>query len=396
MKFNPATALEQVHELGANNGVNQAINDSATFAFESGEDMTACFNGELEGAFLYSRHWNPTTYSFAKALAAMENTEAAWVTGSGMAAITNTMLQICSAGDHIIASRTVYGGSFAFMKNYLPKFNIEVSFIDTTNLEEVKASIKPNTKMVYTEALNNPMLQVADIPALAEITKANNLKLVVDNTFTPLIFSPAELGADVVVYSLTKYVNGKNDTTGGAICGTEEFINSLLDLNDGTSMLLGGPLDTYRASSIHKNLYTLPIRMIQHSKNAAYLAERFNEMGLKSLYPGNANHVGRDTFAKMMNTEYGFGGMIAIDLETAERASRFMTAMQKNNVGYLAVSLGFFRTLFSNSGKSTSSEVPADEQKKMGLSEGLVRFSVGLDSDIENTFKTIEKCYNAL
>ncbi|MCK5847454.1 MAG: aminotransferase class I/II-fold pyridoxal phosphate-dependent enzyme [Bacteroidales bacterium] len=396
MKFNPATALEKVHELGSFNGVNQSINDSATFAFESGEDMTACFNGELEGAFLYSRHWNPTNFALAKALAAMENTEAAWVTGSGMAAITNTILQLCSAGDHIVASRTIYGGSFAFMKSYLPKFNIEVSFIDTTNLDEVKASIKPNTKMIYTETVNNPMLQVADIPKLSKIAKENNVKLVVDNTFTPMIFSPAELGADIVVYSMTKYVNGKNDTTAGAICASEEFINSLIDLNTGSSMLLGGPLDSMRSSSIHKNLYTLPIRMIQHSKNAAYLADKFNAMGLKSIYPGNENHIGNDTFKATMNPGFGFGGMIAIDLETAERASKFMTLMQENNVGYLAVSLGFFRTLFSNSGKSTSSEVPADEQKKMGLSEGLVRFSMGLDYDIEATYKTIEKCFKAL
>jgi len=394
MKFDPASALEQAHQLGSFNGVNQAVNDSATFAFDSGEDMTACFNGELEGAFLYSRHWNPSTYSLAKALAAMENTEAAWVTGSGMAAITNTFLQICKAGDHIIASRTIYGGSYAFLKNYVPRFNIEVTFLDTTNIDEIKDAIKPNTKLVYTETVNNPMLQVANIPELAKVCKPKDIKLVVDNTFTPLIFSPINLGADIVVYSMTKFVNGKNDTTAGAICASEEFINSLLDLNDGTSMLLGGVLDSYRASNIQKNLYTLPIRMKQHSNNAAYLAKRFNDIGLKSIYPGLKEHKGYDVMTSTMNSDYGFGGMIAIDLVTAEKASKFMSLMQENNVGYLAVSLGYFRTLFSNSGKSTSSEVPEEDQKKMGLSEGLVRFSVGLDHDIEATFKTIEKCYN--
>jgi methionine-gamma-lyase len=394
MKFDPASALEQAHQLGSFNGVNQAVNDSATFAFDSGEDMTACFNGELEGAFLYSRHWNPSTYTLAKALAAMENTEAAWVTGSGMAAITNTFLQICKSGDHIIASRTIYGGTYAFLKNYVPRFNIEVTFIDTTNIDEVKDAIKPNTKLVYTETVNNPMLQVANIPELAEVCKPKEIKLVVDNTFTPLIFSPINLGADIVVYSMTKFVNGKNDTTAGAICASEEFINSLLDLNDGTSMLLGGVLDSFRASNIQKNLYTLPIRMKQHSTNAAYLAKRFNDIGLKSIYPGLKEHKGYEVMRSTMNSDYGFGGMIAIDLITAEKASKFMSLMQENNVGYLAVSLGYFRTLFSNSGKSTSSEVPEDDQKKMGLSEGLVRFSVGLDHDIEATFKTIEKCYN--
>lgn len=396
MKFNPATALEKVHGLGGYNGVNQTINDSATFAFESGEQMTACFNGELEGAFLYSRHWNPTNYSLAAALAAMENTEAAWVTGSGMAAITNVIFQICSTGDHIIASRTIYGGTFAFLKSYLPKFKIDVTFVDTTNVEEVAKAIQPNTKMVYTETMNNPMLQVVDLPKLAEICKPKDIQLVVDNTFTPLIISPAELGADVIVYSMTKFINGKNDTTAGAICASEEFINSLIDLNTGSSMLLGGVLDSFRASNIHKNLYTLPIRMKQHSSNAAYLAKRFNDIGLKSVYPGLESHPDHEVMKSMMNEEYGFGGMIAIDLETAEKASKFMSMMQEEGVGYLAVSLGYFRTLFSNSGMSTSSEVPEDEQKKMGLSQGLVRFSVGLDSDIEATFKTIEKCFKAL
>ncbi len=396
MKFNPAIALERVHHLGEHNGVNQAVNDSATFAFENGEAMTACFHGELEGAFLYSRHWNPSTYSLAKALAAMENTEAAWVTGSGMAAITNVILQLCNAGDHIVASRTVYGGSYAFMKNYLPKFNIEVTFVDTTNLAEVENALQKNTKMVYTETMNNPMLQIADIPSLSKLTKQQNIKLVVDNTFTPLIFSPAVLGADIVVYSMTKFINGKNDTTAGAICASEEFINSLLDLNDGTSMLLGGVLDSYRASNIQKNLYTLPIRMKQHSNNAAYLSKRFNDMGLKSIYPGLEDNPYHQIMKDTMNEKYGFGGMIAIDLTTAERASKFMAMMQEEGVGYLAVSLGYFRTLFSNSGKSTSSEVPEEDQKKMGLSEGLVRFSVGLDEDIEDTFQTIEKCFKAV
>ncbi len=396
MKFNPAKALEKIHSLGEHNGVNQSVNDSATFAFDNGESMTACFNGELEGAFLYSRHWNPSTFSLAKALAAMENTEAAWVTGSGMAAITNTILQLCSSGDHIVASRTIYGGSYAFMKNYLPKFNISVTFIDTTNLEEVKLSIQENTKLVYTETMNNPMLQIADIPSLSKLTKEKGIKLVVDNTFTPLIFSPAVLGADIVVYSMTKFINGKNDTTAGAICANTEFINSLLDLNDGTSMLLGGVLDSFRASNIQKNLYTLPIRMKQHSYNAAYLAKRFNEIGLKSIYPGLNDNPYNKIMNETMNKKYGFGGMIAIDLITANKASKFMALMQEEGVGYLAVSLGYFRTLFSNSGKSTSSEVPEEDQKKMGLSEGLVRFSVGLDEDIESTFKTIEKCYNAI
>lgn len=395
MKYNPATKLQETMHLDSNMGVNQAITDSATFAFDTGEDMTACFNGEKQ-AFLYSRHWNPTGFELSKALAAMEGTEAAWVTGSGMGAITSMFLQICKTGDHIISSVTTYGGTYAFLKNWITKYGIDVSFVDITDLDAVKAEIKPNTKLIYTETVTNPMLQVSDIPQLSKITKANNIKLVVDNTFTPMIFSPIILGADIVVYSMTKFVNGKNDTTAGAICASMDFINSLIDLNDGTAMLLGPVLDPMRASSIHKNLFTLHIRMKQHSKNAAFLAKKFVEVGLKANYPGLETHKQYEIHKRDMNDEYGFGGMISIDLDTAENASKFMALMQKRGVGYLAVSLGYFKTLFSNSGKSTSSEVPEETQKEMGLSEGLVRYSVGLDNDMENTWEIIHSCLTDL
>lgn len=390
-KFNPATGLEQSAHLSDQYMVNPPITDSATYAFESGEDMTACFHGEKE-AFLYSRHWNPTNMELSKALAAMEGTEMAWVTGSGMAAITSTILQLCKSGDHIVSSMTTYGGTFAFMKNWLPDYGIEVDFVDITNLEQVKKAMKPNTKMVYTETMTNPLLQISDVPALKELTKDTEAKLVIDNTFTPLIFSPYKLGADIVVYSMTKFVNGKNDATAGAICASEEFINSLIDVNNGTAMLLGPVLEPLRASSIHKNLFTLPIRMKKHSENAMFLAKKFKEAGLKVNYTGLPGNRGHEEMKRQMNEEFGFGGMISIDLETKERASEFMSCMQQEGIGYLAVSLGYFRTLFSNSGTSTSSEVPEDLQKEMGLSEGLVRYSVGLDFDIEETYLKIEKC----
>ena len=390
-KFNPATNLEQSSHLSNQYMVNPPITDSATYAFESGEDMTACFNGKKE-AFLYSRHWNPTNMELSKALAAMDGTEMAWVTGSGMAAITSTILQICKSGDHIVSSMTTYGGTFAFMKNWLPKYGIEVDFVDITNLDAVKKAMKPNTKMVYTETMTNPLLQISDVPALKEITRNTEAQLVIDNTFTPLIFSPFKFGADIVVYSMTKFVNGKNDATAGAICASEEFINALIDVNDGTAMLLGPVLEPLRASSIHKNLFTLPIRMKKHSENAMFLAKKFKEAGLKVNYTGLPDNTGHEEMKRQMNAEFGFGGMISIDLETKEKASEFMTCMQQEGIGYLAVSLGYFRTLFSNSGTSTSSEIPEDLQKEIGLSEGLVRYSVGLDFDIEATYQKIEKC----
>jgi methionine-gamma-lyase len=282
------------------------------------------------------------------------------------------------------------------MQNYLPKFNISTSFVDITDLEAVRNAIRPETRIIYTESTTNPMLQISDIPALAAIANEFGIQLVVDNTFTPLIIAPAALGAHVVVYSMTKFINGKNDCVAGAICGSKAFIGSLIDVNNGTAMLLGPVLDPLRSSSILKNLHTLHIRMQKHSENAMYLAVKMKEAGLKISYPGLPEHKGNQLMKSLMNPDFGFGGMLAIDLQTSENASRFMELMEMHDVGYLAVSLGYFKTLFSNSGKSTSSEVPEDVQRDMGLSEGLVRFSVGLDHNIETTWQKIRHCLDLM
>ena len=391
-KFSPASAIQDLRQFGEFGDVNPSVTDSATYTFLEARTMTDTFHGETEGCYLYSRHWNPSNKYLADALAAMENTEAAWVTASGMAAITCAVLQICSANDHIVSSMTTYGGTFAFFENYLKKFNIEVSFVNISDLDAVKKAMRPNTKMIYTETMTNPLLQISNLPELAKIAHENNAKLVCDNTFTPLIVTPHNHGVDVVVYSMTKFINGKNDCVAGAICSTEAFINSLADVNCGTAMLLGPVLDPKLSSSILKNLHTLHIRMMQHGKNALYLAERFKELNIKFNYPGLPEHPDHELLKSMMNEEYGFGGMIAIDMGTAEKASAIMEKMQDADVGYLAVSLGYFKTLFSNSGKSTSSEVPEDIQREMGMSEGLIRFSVGLDMDIERSFQKIKNC----
>jgi methionine-gamma-lyase len=396
MKFDPASNIQDLLQFGEFGDVNPSITDSATYTFMEAKTMLDTFHGDEQGCFLYSRHWNPSNRYLAEALSAMEGTEGAWVTASGMAAITNTILQLCNTGDHLVSSITTYGGTFAFLENYLKKFKIEVTFVDITNLEEVGKAMRPNTKMIYTESVTNPLLQVSDLPRLSEIAKKNGAKLVVDNTFTPMIIAPAKFGADIVVYSMTKFINGKNDCVAGAICASNEFINALADVNTGTSMLLGPVLDPLRASSIHKNLHTLHIRMKQHSYNAMYLAEKFKEAGLKFNYPGMTEHPQHELMKHLMNPEFGFGGLIAIDLENSENATKLMEMMQIVGVGYLAVSLGYFKTLFSNSGKSTSSEVPDEIQQQMGLSEGLIRFSVGLDNDIERTWQKILYCLQTL
>ncbi len=389
MKFDPASNIQHLKQFGEFGGVNPSITDSSTFTFLHADTMEETFLGHTEGCFLYSRHWNPTNKYLADALAAMEDTESAWITASGMAAITCAILQLCSAGDHIVTSVTSYGGTYAFLKNYLPKFNIDVSFIDITSLEQVEAAIRPNTKVIYTESVTNPLLQVANIPKLAEIAHQHGTLLMVDNTFTPMIMSPARLGADIVVYSMTKFINGKNDCVAGAICGSKKFVDDLSNVNNGTAMLLGPVLDPLRSSSIHKNLHTLHLRIRQHSKNAMFLALELAKAGLKISYPGLETHPQHELHKSLMNESYGYGGMLAIDFGSVQKANLIMQKMQQADVGYLAVSLGYFKTLFSCSGKSTSSEIPDSVQQEMGLSQGLVRFSVGLDNNIEDSLKLI-------
>lgn len=395
-KHDPASRIQDLRQFGEFGGVNPSITDSSTYTFLQADTMEDTFHGEAHGCFLYSRHWNPSNKYLADALAALEETESGWITASGMAAITCTILELCQCGDHIVTSVTTYGGTFAFLKNYLPKFNIEVSFVNIADLEGVEKAIRPNTRLIYTESMTNPLLQISDIPSLSDICGRHGIKLIVDNTFSPMIISPARLGADIIVYSMTKFINGKNDCVAGAICSSADFINSLSDVNMGTAMLLGPVLDPLRSSSILKNLHTLHIRMKQHSRNAMYLARKLSELGLKVIYPGLESHPQYDLMNKLMNKEFGYGGMMAIDFGDHRTSNKVMQLMQEHDIGYLAVSLGYFKTLFSCSGHSTSSEVPRKIQKEMGLSEGLTRFSVGLDNDIERTYEKIRNCLKEL
>ena len=390
--FNPADNIQDLQYFGEFGGVNPSISDSSTYTFLSAKTMFDTFEGNAEGCYLYSRHSSPSNLYLDKALAAMEGTESANVSASGMGAITPTLLQLCGMGDHIVSSRTIYGGTYAFLKNFAPRLGISTSCVDITKLDLVENAITPSTKVLYCETVSNPLLEVADIESLSKIAKKHNLTLVVDNTFSPLSVAPAKLGADIVIHSLTKYINGSSDTVGGVVCASQDFINNLKNVNNGASMLLGPTMDSLRSASVMKNLRTLHIRMKQHSYNAHYLAEKFESEGIKTVYPGLKSHPSHPVFTKMRNPEYGYGGMMTIDVGSLDKANELMELMQAKNLGYLAVSLGFYKTLFSAPGTSTSSEIPLEEQAEMGLTDGLIRFSIGLDNDIERTYQAMKNC----
>lgn len=390
--FHPADNIQDLQYFGEFGGVNPSISDSSTYTFLSAKTMFDTFEGNAEGCYLYSRHSSPSNIYLDKALASMEGTETANVAASGMGAITATLMQLCGQNDHIVSSRTIYGGTYAFLKNFTPRFGISTTFVDITNLQKVEQAITKNTKVLYCETVSNPLLEVADISELSKLAKKHNLTLVVDNTFSPLSVSPIQLGADIVIHSLTKYINGSSDTVGGVTCASSEFIASLKDVNSGASMLLGPTMDSMRSASVMKNMRTLHIRIKQHSQNALFLAEKFEKDGIKTVYPGLASHPSHSLFKSMMNAEYGYGGMMTIDAGSLDKANELMELMQSKNLGYLAVSLGFYKTLFSAPGSSTSSEIPLEEQKEMGLTDGLIRFSIGLDNDIKRTFETMQQC----
>lgn len=390
--YNPAEQIQDLQYFGEFGGVNPSISDSSTYTFLSAKTMFDTFEGNADGCYLYSRHSSPSNLYLGQALAKMENTAAANVAASGMGAITQVFLQLCQSGDHIVCSRTIYGGTYAFLKNFAPRLQIEVSFVDIKNLEAVNNAVKSNTKMIYCESISNPLLEIADLPALSKICKAKNVQLVVDNTFSPLIISPQVFGADIIVHSLTKFINGSSDTVGGVVCGSMDLINQLRNVNDGAAMLLGATMDSLRAASILKNMRTLHVRMKQHSINAMHLAQQFEKDGLKVAYPGLPSHKDHELMKTLMNKEYGFGGMMTIDVGSEAKSNELMELLQQANVGYLAVSLGFYKTLFSNPGSSTSSEIPEEDQREMGLSNGLIRFSIGLDNDIERTYQTMKAC----
>lgn len=396
MDYKASEQIQGLQYFGEFGGVNPSISDSSTYTFLSAKTMFDTFEGNTEGCYLYSRHSSPSNLYLGEAMAQLEGTEAANVYASGMGAISAVIFQLCNADEHIVCSRTIYGGTYAFLKNFVKKFNVSTSFVDITKLEVVEQSITPKTKMIYCEAISNPLLEVAHIQSLSKLAKKYGIPLVVDNTFSPLSINAAKLGADIVVHSLTKFINGSSDCVAGAVCASSEFCLSLKDVNDGAGMLLGSTLDSLRAASILKNMRTLHIRIKKHSENAHFLANQFEKDGLKVVYPGLKSHPGHEVMKSQMNSEYGFGGLMTLDVGSLDKANALMELMQKEKLGYLAVSLGFYKTLFSAPGTSTSSEIPLEEQEELGLSQGLIRFSIGLDNDINATYLAMRSCMEQL
>jgi len=382
------------HEFGEHGGVNMSVEASSTFTVLDPRMMPELFLGRAgpdQGCYLYGRHFNPTVYNLGRQMAALAGTEAGYCTASGMGAISAVMLCLCNEGDEIVASNTVYGGTYALLHDFLPaKCGIRTRFVDITDPEAVAAATTDSTRLIFTESVSNPTLRLADMPRLADIAHERGILLVVDNTFSPLILSPAALGADVVVHSITKFISGASDVIAGAICGNTAFIEALMDLHSGPLMLLGPTMDPHVAASISLRIPHLPLRMTAHGERAMAIASRLADRGLKVCYPGLPDHPDHELFTEYHCPEYGYGGVFTLDVGDEDKASALMSHLQnEQRFGYLAVSLGYFDTLMSCSGSSTSSEMTEEDKQTAGISPGLVRVSIGYTGTLEQRWEQL-------
>lgn len=399
----PASGLANArHEFGEHGGVNMSIEASATFTVMEPETMRRMFSGELgpdRDFFIYSRHFNPTVLNLSRQMAALEGTEAAYCTASGMSAISSVLLQLCSSGGHVVASRTLYGGTYALLSHFMPRAcNITTSFVDIRDPLAVKeAIVEGRTRVLYFESMSNPTLTVPNVPELCRVAHDKGVTVVVDNTFAPMVLSPARLGADVVVHSISKFISGGADIIAGAVCGPASLVDSMMDLHQGALMLLGPTMNPKVAFELSERLPHLGLRMKEHCHRALTFATRMKKLGLKVIYPGLEDHPDHFTLKSLGNKDYGFGGLLCVDMETEERANRLMNLLQNyTQFGFMAVSLGYYETLMSCSGSSTSSEMNAQEKALAGISPGLVRMSIGYSGTLEQKWSQLEKALSRM
>lgn len=402
-RFDPVRALAgSKHTFGEHGGVNLSIEASTTFTVMAAATMPELFAGhrtaDRDGCFLYARHFNPTVYTLGRELAALEDTESGYCCASGIVAVAATIMQLCDHGDHVVASRAVYGGSHALLGELLPaKAGLRTTFVPITDLAAVEAAFTPRTRVLFTETVSNPTLEVADLQALADLAHRHGAALVVDNTFCPVMITPARHGADVVVHSLTKFINGASDLVAGAILGKADLIGRLMDLHTGALMLLGPTMDPRTAFEVSMRLPHLPLRIAEHSRRAMILASRLDELGVAVTYPGLRRHPQHALMRRQLNPGQGFGGLLTLDLGTRARADRFMDLLQnQHRFGFMAVSLGYAETLMSASASSTSSELSDEELALAGIGPGLVRMSIGITGDLEDRWAALHAALRAV
>ena len=362
------------------------IYQTSTFIFDSAEQGGRRFALE-EAGYIYTRLGNPTTTVLENKIAVLEEGEAGVAMSSGMGAISSTLWTVLKAGDHIVTDKTLYGCTFALMNHGLTRFGVEVTFVDTSNLDEVKNAMKKNTRVVYLETPANPNLKIVDLEALSKIAHTNpNTLVIVDNTFaTPYMQKPLKLGADIVLHSVTKYINGHGDVIAGLVVTNKELADQIrcVGLKDMTGAVLG-PQDAYY---IIRGMKTFEIRMERHCANAKKVVEFLNKHPKieKVYYPGLETHPGYEIAKKQMKD---FGAMISFELKGGFEAGK--TLLNNLKLCSLAVSLGDTETLIQHPASMTHSPYTKEEREAAGITDGLVRLSVGLEN-VEDIIADLEQ-----
>ena len=361
------------------------IYQTSTFIFDSAEQGGRRFALE-EAGYIYTRLGNPTTTVLENKIAVLEEGEAGVAMSSGMGAISSTLWTVLKAGDHIVTDKTLYGCTFALMNHGLTRFGVEVTFVDTSNLDEVKNAMKKNTRVVYLETPANPNLKIVDLEGVCKVAHTNpNTLVIVDNTFaTPYMQKPLKLGVDVVVHSATKYLNGHGDVIAGLVVTNKELADQIrfVGLKDMTGAVLG-PQEAYY---IIRGLKTFEIRMERHCKNARTIADFLNKHPKieRVYYPGLETHPGYEIAKKQMKD---FGAMISFELKGGFEAGK--TLLNNLKLCSLAVSLGDTETLIQHPASMTHSPYTKEEREAAGITDGLVRLSVGLEN-VEDIIADLE------
>jgi len=338
--------------------------------------------------FEYARTQNPTRTALEKNMAVLEAGCAGYAFASGMAAITALTQLLLKQDDHAVCTENVYGGTFRLFDKIVKNYGVEFTYVDTSNLGDLERAIRPNTRMVFVETPTNPLMVITDVRAVCDLAHRHNCRVVVDNTFmSPYFQRPLDLGADIVVHSTTKYLNGHSDSIGGVAVLKRKDDAARLEFIQNAAGAILSPFDSWL---VLRGIKTLAVRMEGHNANgmaiAKYLAGRKDVH--RVYYPGLANHTGHNLAKKQMS---GFGGMIAFDLGSLDRAKRFLEAVQLCSFGE---SLGGVETLISHPATMTHASVPPEERARMGITDGLVRISVGIE-DVEDLIADLQRAFEA-
>ncbi len=356
---------------------------TSSFVYENAAEAAAKFSGQVQGN-IYSRFTNPTVSMFEKRLAALDGAERAVATSSGMGAILSIAMAYLKAGDHVICSRAVFGSIVALFEKYIAKFGVDITFVDLRDLDAWKNAVRPETKLLFVESPSNPLAEIADIQALADIAHANGALLAVDNSFcTPVLQQPLKLGADLVVYSATKYLDGQGRALGGAVVGNHQLLEEVFSV----VRTLGPSMSPFNAWIFLKGLETLRLRMKAHCENAQKLAEWLSthEKVEKVYYGGLPTHEGHELATKQQN---GFGGIVSFVVK-GEREGAWKVI---DNTKFISITgnLGDVKSTITHPATTTHGKLSAEAKQAAGIQEGLIRVSVGLE-DINDIIGDISR-----